>query len=103
MGFKRINCPVCEQKVSHFWYYSTIIDLVHTCSNCNTKIKLHSINRLFSVICGGIMFGLFFLIKDYFEQPIIAVIIAGVIGLIIYMLLPKKVKIISRGREEMKD
>ncbi len=103
MGFKRMKCSGCEQKVSKLWYYSALLDWVHTCSNCNTKIKWHPILRLYSVICGGIMFGLFFLIKDYFEQPIIAVLIAGVSGLIIYMLIPKKVNIISKGQVEKKD
>ena len=42
-------------------------------------------------------------LKDYFEPSYISGIIGGILGLIIYYLIPKKIKIISKGGEEKKE
>ena len=103
MGFKRIKCPVCGEKVSYFWYYLALLDWSYTCPNCNTKIKWHPIVRLYSVIAGIIMICVYISLKDYFEPSYISGIIGVIVGLIIFYLIPKKVKIISKGGEEKKE
>jgi len=100
MYFKRVNCPVCGQKVSNFWFYFWIPNTKHTCPNCKTKIKWHPIIRLHGLVFAICMIGGFYLLKDYLEPPYIGGIIGSIIGLIIYMLIPKKVKIISKGEEK---
>ena len=100
MYFKRVNCPVCGQKVSNFWFYFWIPNTKHTCPNCKTRIKWHPIIRLHGLVFGIIMMGGYYLLKDFFEPPYIAFIISTLVGIIVYILIPKKVKIISKGEEK---
>ncbi len=100
MGFKRLKCPVCGQKVSFFWNYFSVTFQTYICSNCKTKIKWHPIIRLYNLIFGIIFLSIFFIIRDYIGSPFIALIIAFIPPYIIYLLIPKKVKIISKGEEK---
>ncbi len=100
MGFKRLKCPVCGQEVSFFWNYFSIRQMIYNYSNCNTKIKWHLIMGLYSLIGGIIMLSIFYIIKDYIGSPYLALIIGFIPGQIVSMLLPKKVKIISKDEEK---
>ena len=96
MILKRIKCPVCGQKVSNFWFYFWIPNTKHTCSNCNTRIKWHPIVRLHGLAFAICMIGGFYLLKDYVEPSYIAGIIGIMVGIIVYTLIPKKVKIVEK-------
>ena len=100
MGFKRIKCPVCGQKVSFFWNYFSFPHMIYTCSNCKTRIKWHQIIRLYNVICGIIMFSIFHILKNYITPPYIALIIAFIPAYIIFLIIPKKVKTINKDKEK---
>jgi DNA-directed RNA polymerase subunit RPC12/RpoP len=99
MGFKRIKCPICGQKVSFFWNYF-ISRMIYTCSNCKTRIQWHPIVGLYSVIFGIIMFSIFFILKNYITPPYIAMIIASIPAYIIFLIIPKKVKTINKDKEK---
>ena len=99
MGFKRIKCPVCGQKVSFFWNYF-ISRRIYTCSNCKTRIKWHPIMGLYSVIFGIIMLSIFFILENYITPPYIAMIIAAIPAYIIFLIIPKKVKTINKDKEK---
>jgi DNA-directed RNA polymerase subunit RPC12/RpoP len=103
MCFKKIACPNCGQKVSNFWFYFWMPNMAHTCSNCGTRIKWHPIIRLHGLVFGIIMMGGYFLLKDFFEPSYIAFVISVVVGIIVYILIPKKVKVISKDKEEKKE
>jgi len=55
---------------------------------------------LYSLIGGIIMLSIFYIIKDYIGSPYLALIIGFIPGQIVSMLLPKKVKIISKDEEK---
>jgi len=103
MGFKRIKCPVCGQKVSFFWNYLSTPFKTYTCSDCKTIIKWHPIRMLYNLIFGIIFLSIFFILKNYITSPFIAIIIAFIPPYVIFLLIPKKVKIIDKGGEEKKD
>ena len=96
MIFQHAQCPVCNRKVSFFWNYFSMRFMNYTCTNCSTKIKWHPIMGLYAGIGGLIMFAVFFLIKDYVGSPYLALIIGFGYGQLVFMLLPKKVKIVGR-------
>ena len=102
MGFKRLKCPVCGQKVSFLWNYFSFPPIVYTCSNCKTRIKWRQIYRLYSLISGIIMFSIFFIIRDYIGSPYIALIIGFIPAQIFFMAIPKKIKIIKKDEEKKK-
>lgn len=102
MGFKCIKCPICGQKVSFFWCYFSTPFKIYTCSNCKTRIKWHPIIILYNLIFGIIFLSIFFILKNYITSPYIAIIIAFIPAYIIYLIIPKKVKIIGK-KEEKKD
>jgi len=102
MVFKSIKCPVCGQKVSLFWYYLSTPFNSNTCSNCKTRIKWHPIIMLYNLIFGIIFLSIFFILKNYITSQYIAIIIAFIPAYIIYLNIPKKVKIIG-GKEKKKD
>jgi DNA-directed RNA polymerase subunit RPC12/RpoP len=100
MGFKRLKCPVCGQKVSFFWNYFSFPPIVYTCSNCKTRIKWRQIIRLYSLISGIIMFSIFFIIRDYIGSPYIALIIGFIPAQIFFLIILQKVKPIIKDKEK---
>lgn len=100
MVFKRLKCPVCEQKVSFFWNYLSMPFKIHTCSICKTRIKWHPIIMLYNLISGIIMFSIFFIIRDYIGSQYLALIIGFIPAYVIFLLIPKKVKIIGKSDEK---
>ncbi len=92
MVFKRLECPVCGQKVSFLWNYFSLRFIIYTCSNCKTRIKWKPISGLYSLIGGIIMFSIFFLIKDYIGSPYLALIIGFIPAQIVCMIIVQKVK-----------
>lgn len=103
MSFKLTKCPVCDQKITNFWYYLWMPNKTVICPNCKTKIKWHPIVRLYGLIFAIIMVGGFYLLKDYFDPSYIAGIISVIVATVVYILIPKKIKIIKKGGEENKE
>ena len=99
MGFKRLKCPVCGQKVSFLWNYFSFPPITYTCSNCKTKIKWHPIMRLYNFILAIIMFSIFLILRNYIRSEY-ALLIALILINIIYLLISKKVKIIDKDEEK---
>ena len=95
LGFKRMKCPICEQKVSSIWFYFWIPNMKHTCTNCRKKIKWHPIVRLHGLVFTICTIGGFHLIKNYIEPRFLAGIIVIIAGIIICMHLPRKVQIVK--------
>ena len=98
MGFKRLKCPVCRQKVSFFWHYLSTPLKIYTCSNCKTRIKWHPIILLYNLIFGIIFVSILFILKNYITSPFIAPIIAFIPAYIIYLIIPKKIKTINKDK-----
>ncbi len=98
MGFKRLKCPVCGQKVSFLWNYLSTPFKIYTCSNCKTRIKWHPIIILYNLIFGIIFLSIFFILKNYITSPYIALIIGFIPAYIIYLIVPKKVKPIIKDK-----
>ena len=96
MNYKRIKCPGCGQKVSSLWYYLSSPYTKHTCSNCKTRIKWHPIIFFYNLIFAICMIGGYNLLKDVFDPPYIGGIIGVIVGIVIYTLIPKKVKIVEK-------
>lgn len=97
MSFNRIKCPNCGKKVSYFWNYFSLPHMIYTCTNCKIKIKWHPIIRLYNLICGIIMFSIFFILRNYLESPYLSLIIAFIPAQIIFLIIPKKIKIINKN------
>ena len=100
MVFHRLKCPVCDQKVSFFWNFLSTPFKIHTCSNCKTKIKWHPIILFYNLTFGIIFLLIFFILKDYILFPYLALIIAFIPVYIIFLLIPKKVKVIDKSEEK---
>ena len=100
MSFKRLKCPVCGQKVSFLWNYLSMTFQTCTCSDCKTRIKWHKIIMLYNLIFGIIFLSIFLILKNYITSPFIALIIAFIPPYIIYLLIPKKVKVINKDEEK---
>ena len=92
MCFKRLECPICNQKISFLWNYFSLRFMIYTCPNCKTRIKWKPITGLYGLIGGIIMFSIFFLIKDYIGPPYIALIIGFIPAQIVCMIIVQKVK-----------
>lgn len=99
MGFKRLKCPVCGQKVSFFWNYLSMTFQTYICSNCKTRIKWHPIMRLYNFILAIIMFSIFLILRNYIRSEY-ALLIALILINIIFLIIPKKVKIINKDEEK---
>jgi len=103
MIFKHARCPVCKRKVSYLWNYFSIIQTPYICPNCKTKFKWHPISRLYVGIATVIMFSIYYTLDTYTGYPFyISLIIGFIPAQIIFMLFPKKVKIISKDKGEKK-
>ncbi|MCF7858299.1 MAG: hypothetical protein K9N07_03095 [Candidatus Cloacimonetes bacterium] len=97
MIFKHARCPVCKLKVSFLWNYFSIIQTPYTCPNCKTRFKWHSISRVYVGIAVVIMFSIYHILDAYTEFPFYMSLIIGFIpAQLIFMLFPKKVKIICK-------
>ncbi|MDO9576872.1 MAG: hypothetical protein Q7J16_03225 [Candidatus Cloacimonadales bacterium] len=101
MGIKRLKCPVCGHNVSFMWNYFSLANKVHTCSNCKSSIGWYKIIGLYSFLCGILMFILFFLLVNFINSPYLAMLIAFIIAQIVFMFIPKRVRMIYENKEEI--
>ncbi len=96
LGFKRVKCPVCEQKISSIWFYFWIPNMKHTCSNCRKRIKWHPIVRLHGLAFAICIIGGYNLFYNYVEPHFLAGVIGIIAGIVVCAHLPRKAKIIEK-------
>ena len=101
MSIKRLKCPVCGHKVSFFWNYFSLANKTHTCSNCKSQMGWYHIVGVYSFLCGILMFILFFIFVKFINSPYLALILAFIPAQILFMFIPRRIRMIYENKEEM--
>jgi maltodextrin utilization protein YvdJ len=99
MGFKRLRCPVCGHRVSFWWNFFSLANAEHSCSYCKSRLGWYPMIWLYSFLCGLLMIAIFIGLSNMSEFPFISLILAFFLAQIIFMLTPKRIKLIFDNRD----